>query len=240
MKTMIKSTTKLMILVTLTIIAVTNYSCKKDDDDKPQGWVVSYANKSIGDQENVALGHFFKPQTGEIIAVENTANEQQFLGMLIFTENGGSNLFFTFPADGEAASTFGTSGIRLFDQNPGGIDFWEQGNLVSGMIYKTSMTTTEYDNMVGLNNWDNFNDIFKENNNDDYNLSYKLGYELNPESGNVYLVQFKGLVRAIVAIRNVVSSSASGGSLKFDITVEGHDSYVNNASALNIMPAKPL
>lgn len=221
-------------------LLVLAYSCKKDKDDKPQGWVVSYANISMGDQANYVMGHFFKPQTGEVIAVENTANEEQSLAMLIFTENGGTNMFFTFPADGEAATTFGTAGIRLFDQNPGGIDFWEQGNLVSGMIYKTSMTTTEYDNMVGLNSWENFNTIFKENNSDDYNLSYKLGYELNPESGNVYLVQFEGLVRAIVVVRSVHSKFVPGGYLKFDITIEGHESYENSSNALNIMPAKPL
>ena len=213
-------------------------SCKKDDD-KPKAWVVSYANISIGDQESYNMGHFFKPQTGEVIAVEDTANEEEFLAMLIFTENGGSNLFWTFPADGEAASTFGTSGIRLFTQNPGGIDLWEQGNLVSGMLYKTAMTTAEYDNLVGLNSWDNFDDIFKENNQANANLSFKLGYELNPESGNVYLIQFDGLVRAIIAIKNVVPSSANGGSIKFDITIEGHESYENNTNAINIMPAKP-
>jgi len=239
MKTIYNNISKRILLLVLAMLIATINSCKKDDD-KPETWVVSYANISIGDQENYALGHFFKPQTGEVIAVEDTANEEQNLGMLFFSENGGSNLFFTFPADGENAATFGTSGIRLFTQNPGGIDFWGQGNLVSGMIYKSSMTTAQYDNLVGLNNWENFNSIFKENNQGDNNLTNKLGYELNPAIGNVYLIQFNGVVRAILAIRQVVPSSANGGSLKFDITIEGHESYENNSNAINIMPAKPL
>jgi len=227
-----------LLLVQLILLALVINSCKKDDS-KPSGWVSSYSNIVLGDQNNHTNGHFLKPQTGESIAVESALAQQKSLAMLFFTESGGANSFLTFPADGTAASSFGTASNRLYTNNPGGINLWDQAYLNSGMINdNVSMTSIEFDALVKAKDWTKFDQAFTSNNAGKADLSYKLHYTLNPAVGDVYLIQFNGLVRAIVCIRSILTSGASGGNIRFDMIIEGRDSYVNSNLAKLIQPVK--
>jgi len=211
-------------------------SCKKDDVE-PANWVASYTNIVLGDQNNSTNGHFLKSQTGEIINFQNALTEQKNLVMLFFTESGGANSFLTFPANGTEASTFGTTDNQLFTNSQGGINLWDQAFLNSGMIHDgVSMTTTEFDALYASKDWTKFNNTYKDKNSGNENLAFKLHYTLNPKVGDVYLLQFNGTVRAIICIRNVLTSGSSGGNIRFDMIVEGRDIYTNNSNAKLIQP----
>lgn len=232
-KPILNLTKVLFILLATTFFA----SCGDDEDEEePQNWVASYSSITLGAQNNYTYGHFFKPQTGEVVAVESTIEQEKYLALMFFTESGGANIFFTFPADGTEASTFGTSGIRLFTQDPGGIDTWPAASLVSGMIHSTDLTSIQYDNLVSSASWDEFDRVFRLENSDDADLDYDLHYELGVNAGEVYLLQFNGLVRAIICFRTVVPAGVNGASVTFDIIVEGRDIYSNSTSAKYLQP----
>jgi hypothetical protein len=232
-----KCNLKLCAIYFLFLVPFLAVSCKKDSSTPSStGWIASYSNISIGAQDNTTQGNFFKPQTGATVKLENSLTQLQHLGLMFFTESGGANTFLTFPGNGADATTFGTSGIRLFTQANVGINFWPNDSMVTGEIYKSSLTSLEFDNVVTSKSWSTFDQTFVNANHGDEYLSYKSDYELDPSAGKVYLVQFNGLVRAIMCVRNVVSSSASGGSIKFDIIVEGHTKYAASSSAKYIMP----
>jgi hypothetical protein len=220
------------------ILTAMFFACSKNEDsaEETSSWVAKYENVSLGAQDNYSLGHFFKPQTGESIALANVAGQEQKLAMLFFTESGGQNTFLTFPADGTAASTFGTKDIRQFTQANVGINFWESEKMVSGMIYEADMTALEFDHLADGITWGKFDDTFIAQNNGKSDLSYKLSYELNPKAGDVYLIQFDGVIRGIICIRGVVGTSLQGGSIRFDALIEAHDKYEKNKSAKNLMP----
>lgn len=232
-----KSISKLFVCALLVALSLTT-SCKKDDTEvAPTTWVTIYTNAVLGDQNNTTNGHFFQPQTGQSIAIENVGTQQRSIAMLFFTESGGANSFLTFPADGTSASTFGTSTIRLFTQNPGGINHWDQTTLNSGKIYKSTLLDATHFNDLTTGGWTKFDAAFKESNSgNEYLSQYKLNYELNPAVGNVYLVQFNGLVRAIICIKGIVTSGANGGNIRFDMIIEGRDIYKNNSEVNLLQP----
>ena len=225
---------RIIISQLILIIIFLTFSCKKENSQT--GWVASYQNISLGDQDNINLGNFFKPQTGQSIPLESTTGQQPYLAMIFASIQGGANSYFTFPGDG--SGLVNTSTNQLYAQTNVGINYWLAQNLVTGMIYLSSMTSLDYDNLVAKKSWDQFDKTFSLQNGNEPNLSYKLHYDLNPDAGNVYLVQLNGLIRAIICIRGVVNSSANGGSILFDALVEGHDKYANSSSAKYIMPAK--
>lgn len=216
-------------------------SCKSDDPAPvvvPASWVATYSNVVLGDQNNYTNGHFLQPQTGLSIALEDVGTQDRTLAMLFFTESGGANSILTFPADGDYASTSGTSSIRLFTQVPGGINDWNQSTLNSGMIdAHISMTPTEFSELLAAKDWTKFNEAYKANNNGDEVL-VDIVWALNPKAGDVYLLQFNGLVRAIMYVKGVVTSGASGGNIRFDMIVEGRDIYSNNSEANQLQPLK--
>jgi len=217
------------------LIAIATAGCKKEDE--PRRWVAAYTNVTLGDQVNVTTGHFFRPSTGESVLVENTPNIPKNLAMMFFTENNGANQFLTFPANGENASTWGTANIRLFTQNPGGVNFWPQSDLVSGMVYAPSSTTVDqFETLFSNPDWKAFDSFFTSKNANSANLAFKPTWRLRPAAGNVYLIQFNGMVRAIMCVRNVVPSSANGGSIRFDIIVEGREIWENNNNAKHLQP----
>jgi hypothetical protein len=211
--------------------------CKKDKDEEPRKWVRSYSNVTLGDQHNVVAGHFFQPSIGSTVALESTTGVEKKLAMMFFTESGGSNTFLTFPANGETAATFGTADIRLFSQNPQGVSYWDNAEMVSGMVYKpASLTTALFDQFQESSDWDEFDQFFKNHNNDAQNLEFKATWRLNPSAGDVLLVQFQGYVRAIICVRNVVPSSDAGGSIRFDAIVEGKEIWEKNENAKDLQP----
>jgi hypothetical protein len=107
------------------------------------------------------------------------------------------------------------------------------------MITKGSMTPVEFDNVVTANDWKKFDQVFFDKNDDKVNLSYELNYDLNPDGGDVYFVQFNGVVRAMICIRSLNTISASGGSITFDYIIEGKESQASSSSAKYIQPEEP-
>jgi hypothetical protein len=212
--------------------------CEKEKE-KNLEWTVDYSNVVVGDQHNYTSGHFFMPRTGEVVFVENTADIENSLALMFFTEADGRNTFLTFPAHGETASTWGTTNMRHFTKNPSGVNFWTHSDMVSGMIFRASMTTDEFDLLKSNLTYKEFNKVFMSKNNGNENLTFRSNYILNPESGNVMLLQLNGLVRAIMCVRGVVPSSPTGGSIRFDIIVEGKEKYKNNSNSKYIQPEMP-
>jgi hypothetical protein len=211
-----------------------------EDEDEPQTWVAFYSSITLGAQDNYTYGHFFKPQTGEVVAVENTVGQEKYLGLMFFTEGGGVNSWFTFPADGAEAAVYSADENRLFVQDPGGTSTWPAASIVSGMINKCSLTTVEFDNLVNTATWENFDKVFRTQNNDKEYLEYKKNYVITPESGDVYLAQFNGVVRAIICVKTVVKSGSNGASITFNIVVEGKDAYSNSSSAKYLQPIQQI
>ncbi|HEX2955645.1 MAG TPA: hypothetical protein VHO70_02365 [Chitinispirillaceae bacterium] len=222
--------TKILSILSLCIFII---SC---GEDEPQTWVGCYSSITLGAQDNYSIGHFFKPQTGEVVAVENTAGQEKYLGLMFFTESDGTNSWLTFPADGASAAVFSADKNRLFIQTPGGTSTWPAASIVSGMINKCSLTSVEFDNLMSTATWGNFDKVFKTNNNNKEYLEYKKNYVLTPESGDVYLAQFNGIVRAIICVKTVVKTGSNGGSITYDIIVEGKDAYSNSSSAKYLQP----
>jgi hypothetical protein len=220
---------KLLIFLIIPLLFV---GCKKDDPER--NWIETYSNVIIGAQNNTSIGHFFKPQTGQVVAVENTVGMEKYLALMFYTSLYGNDPVITFPAD-RGLSNVSTDNNRLFTQEPGGVDSWPVNSFVAGLIYKCDMTTANFDNLKNSVSWENFNNTFKQNNNNDENLSYKKGYILTPQVGEVYLTQFNGLVRAIICVRTVFSSGTNS-TLKFDMIIEGRESFINNANASCIQP----
>lgn len=215
-------------------------SCGEEEEDEPTTWVASYSSITIGAQNNYTYGHFFKPQNGEVVTVENTSGQEAFLGMMFLTTLSGASTYLTFPADGAEANPYGTSDNRLFTQDPGGIDTWPAASKVSGMINLCDLTSLQFDDLANSITWALFDQTFREQNNDNEYLSNKKNYVLTPEAGEVYLAQFNGIVRAIIRVKTVVDSGASGGSITIDIVVEGKDAYSKSSSAKYLQPLQQI
>jgi hypothetical protein len=220
---------KLLIFLVIPLLFV---GCKKDDPERK--WIETYSNVIIGAQNNTSIGHFFKPQTGQVVAVENTVGLEKYLALMFYTSSYGNNPAITFPAD-RGSSTVPIDNNRLFTQNPGGVDSWPASSLVAGMIDICDMTTADFDNLKSTVSWEKFNKAFSDNNNNDESLTYKKGYVLTPQVGEVFLTQFNGLVRAIICIRTVFSSGTNS-TIKFDMIIEGRESYANSISTQYLQP----
>jgi hypothetical protein len=222
---------KLLIFLVIPLLFV---GCKKDDPERK--WIESYSNIIVGAQNNTSIGHFFKPQTGQVVAVENTQDVEKYLALMFFTSSYGNSPVITFPAD-MGSTPVSIDNNRLFTQVPGGVDSWPANSLVAGMINKCDMTTADFDILKSTISWEKFNKAFSDNNNNDENLSYKKEYTLTPQVGEVFLTQFNGLVRAIICIRTVFSSGTNS-TIKFDMIIEGRESFLNNANASCIQPSE--
>ena len=231
-------------LSAIALIALFTTACSKDSDDDsttPKVWMKVSRSIVLGDQANTTSGHFLKTKTGESIAVENADDEQANLSMVYYAAYGGQ-AYFTFVADAKDATAYPSelSSNRLFTQNPGGLNYWNSTDMNAGMIYKAaSMTVVDFENVAASGDWKVFDEKFKAQNNGNESLSYRLAYELGPKAGNVYLIQINGLVRGFIYVKTVTPKSASGGSIKFDLIMEGRSIYANIEMAKNIQPAMP-
>jgi hypothetical protein len=223
-------------------------SCEKKETKEPTAtdkkWIVTYRDVMLGNQKNYSLGHFFKSKTGEVIPVEQAQGQQKSLSMVMFTEYG-DGVILTFPGNAYDASTFKSEipDNRLFAQNPGGMNHWSPGNLNSGEVTLASydgtinkMTLAEFNTLSASGDWSSFESAFKLYNGGESDLSYVANYVLGPGNGDIYLIQLNNSVRAIIYIKNVVPSSANGGSIKFDIIIEGSDAYAKNPDAEPLQP----
>ncbi len=220
-------------------------SCSKSDSPAPavkNNWVRVYKDVMLGDQENKTLGHFLKTKNGSVVAVESAQGEQAYLSMMYYTEYAGNYVVLTFPGSAESASAYKETDVnRLFIQNPGGINQWEQSNLTTGEIHAAYrdgayMTTGEFEAVAAAANWAEFDKQFSNFNGGQGDLS--AGNFVAPENGMVYLVQLNNTVRALVRVKSVVPKSANGGSVKLDMIIEGGDDYSKSSEAVYVQPEK--
>ena len=233
---------QLLGLAILSVIVLTT-SCQKSEKAKTSTtWTKTYRNVILGDQKNYQIGHFFKPKTGEVIAVESAQSQQNALAMVMYTEYG-NGVLFTFPGNAYEATGFkdDLAQNRLFTQNPGGMNNWDQSNLNSGEIATAAtldrkMSNAEFETLATGNDWTAFDSKFKEYNGGDPNL-FSITYAI-PNLGDVYLVQLNSSVRAFVYVKNIVPVSANGGSIKFDIVIEGSKAFSTNDNANKLQPSK--
>lgn len=221
-------------------------SCDKKSDPAPapvtekKHWVKVYTDVMLGDQENHAIGHFLRTQDGQVIAVENAQTQQEFLSMMYYTQYGANYVVLTFPGNGHSAAAYtDIETNRLFIQDPGGIDHWAQANLNTGEIERAyrngaDMTLSEFTELATSRSWTDFNARFNYFNGGNADLS--SGSFLVPGNGEIYMVQLNNTVRAFVRVKSVVPSSANGGSIKFDMIIEGSDDYTASSESNKVQP----
>ena len=224
-----------LILSSITMITMST-SCKKSDSTttSTSDWVV-YDELTLGDQFSTSFGSFFKPQTGLAVSLSTASTEQPSIGLMFFTVQNGADYYLAFPA--AASSLVDTSSNTLFSESTYGVDYWSASNLVTGIITPCSMSQSDFENLTSENSWSSFNQAFTTQNNNSANLSSGSKYVKNPAFGNVYLVQFNNLIRAIICLKSVISTSPYGGSLTLSALIEGKSSYESLAGAKYIMPS---
>lgn len=209
------------------IVLLTSYFISCDDDDNPASdkkWVTAYQNITLGNQLNYTNGHFLKLKTGETVKLENVAGQEQYMAFLIYTDYGG-NCNITFPSDAADATAYPTTLAtnRLFTQVNVGLNYWGATKMVNGMIYKTSkMTAADFSKLATSKDWAQFDAAYRNDNGGKEFLN-SLSYQLTPTAGNVYLLQFNGVIRAIMCAKNYVAKQDGSSAYTFDIIVESRE-----------------
>ncbi len=206
-------------------------------------FVVSYKDVILGNQNNNTIGQFFKTQNGEVVSIENAFLQQGYMSMVFFTEYGNNRIFLTFPANAYSESFSKEDETNnLFDRPSVGINYWQASNLNSGEVklagtMDKDMKKNEFDALASSLNWKEFDTKFKEYNSGDGDLSF-TAKSITPDVGSVYMVQLNNTIRAFIYIKNLSPGGASGGTLKFDIVIEGGGDYSNDPSTRRVAPSK--
>ncbi len=196
-----------------------------DDPVAGKKWVTAYQNITLGNQLNYTNGHFLKLKTGESVKLENVGGQEQYMVFLIYTDYGG-NCNITFPADAADATAYPAmlKTNRLFTQETVGLNFWDAAKMVNGMIYKVSkMTAVDFSKLAASKDWAQFDAAFRNDNTGEEFLSYRLSYSLTPSAGEVYLLQFNGVVRAIMCAKSYVTKADGSSAYAFDLLVESRE-----------------
>ena len=232
--------TKHFLSLTIAVLLAYGFTACNPNDEVTAGkkWVTAFQNITLGNQFNTTNGHFLKLKTGESVKLENVGGQEQYMAFMIFTDYGG-NCNITFPADAADAtaypSTLATN--RLFTQASVGLNYWDAAKMVNGMIYKVSdITAADFNNLVSSKNWTLFDTYFKKCNGDQEYLGYKLHYDLTPTAGNIYLLQFNKLVRAIMYAKSYVAKADGSSAYTFDIVVESRSENANLDLAKYLQP----
>ncbi len=209
-------------------------------DDKK--WVVVYKDVMLGDQNNTSIGHFLKTQTGEVVTISKAFEEQGYMSMMYFSEYGNSYKFLTFPGNAYSEATRKESEENNFFTRPSvGLNYWSATNMNSGEIFlaatmEKNMNKAEFDGLASGLNWNDFDGKFREYNSGNPDLS---GYgSVGPENGAVYMLQLNNTIRAFIYIKNLIPGGASGGSVKFDMVIEGGGQFNNDPTTKRINPSK--
>ncbi|MGI6048003.1 MAG: hypothetical protein ACOYEG_08365 [Petrimonas sp.] len=222
-----------IVLLALCVVAT---SCDEDPiSDKK--WVTVYQNITLGNQLNYTNGHFLKLKTGESVKLENVTGQEQYMAFLIYTDYGG-NCNITFPANAADATAYPTTlkTNRLFVQANVGLNHWDAAKMVNGMIYKTSkMTAADFSKLTSSKDWAQFDAAFRDNNGGNEYMNH-LSYALTPSAGNVYLLQFNGVVRAIMCAKSYVVKGDGSSAFTFDIIVESRETNAGLNSAKYLQP----
>ncbi len=216
-------------------------SCSKKDEPvaSEKKWITVYQNITLGNQHNITNGHFLKLKTGESVKLESVFAQQEYMALMIFTDYGINNTYLTFPANAADAATFKDElkTNRLFVQPSAGLNYWNTAKMTNGMVYQAPiMTANDFNNIIASKDWAVFDLNFKKNNGDEEKLSYKLAYELEPQGGDIFLLQFNGLVRAILYVKSYVKKADNSTALTFDIIIESRASYTQFDMAKNLQP----
>jgi len=182
-------------------------------------YVAHYENLVMGDQQNTKNGQFLIPATGQCVDVDAAYEMQSEVGMVFFRGYAGAQIL-TFPGNARDAAVFESvyNEIGLFTEETNGVDAWEQENVNSGDMEACSMSQEKFKSIASGNSWKIFNSAFIAANGG----SNKVGgsHSVGPENGTVYLIKFNDGLRALMLVKNVISSGSKGGSIRFDIVVE--------------------
>lgn len=235
------------VAVTLTLIAglfmATFAQSKKSSSTQKTAahWIKVYRDVMMGDQSNAAYGPFLKTGTGEVVKIENADGHQKEIGFTFFTEYNGNYATLTFPGNATSAASYGTDDIGVFTEDPGGINHWDQANLNSGQITTAAtsakeMTMAEFNAIAESGDWTSFSTAFRHFNGGSGKLSFTSNF-VHAEGNTVYMFQLNNTVRGFLYIKNLVPKSAKGGSVKFDMIIEGGDEY-KSSDAKVLQPAK--
>lgn len=199
-------------------------------------WIKTYRDVMMGDQSNNTHGQFLKTASGEVVPIEDADKFQKEIGFVFFTEYNANYATLTFPGNAAAAASYGTDDVGVFTEKPGGMNYWEQGNLNSGeiTIAATSdqeMSQVDFNTVATSNDWNEFSKTFRQYNSGSGKLSFTNKY-VHVAGNTVYMFQLDNTVRGFIYIKNLVPKSAKGGSLKFDMIIEGSNEYDNNAAKI--------
>lgn len=202
---------------------------KSTDKKKPEHWIKVYQDIVLGDQSNSKYGPFLKTATGQAVSIEDADKVQKEIGLVFFTEYNGNYATLTFPGNATAAASYGTDDIRVFTEDPGGLNHWEQEHLHSGYITSAAtsekqMSQEEFNDIAAGKNWAGFTKTFAQYNSGSGKLSYVSNF-VHVELNTVYMFQLNNTVRGFLYVKNLVAKSAKGGSMKFDMIIEGSDAY---------------
>jgi hypothetical protein len=239
----------LSLTATITIsLALSLVACSKENKPTPEppttnkSWIKYYSNITLGDQNNYTIGHFLKTQTGQVVPIEQAYSEQGYMSIMFFQQYGGGKTL-TFPGNAWDALNFKDDTInnpnRLIYQPNLGTNFWEVGNKNSGeiTIAATSdkyMSSSEFNTIANNLSWQDFDKTFKSFNSGNAHLSY-VQNNTSPANGDIYMIELNNEIRGFILVKNV-ASGAAGGSINFDIIIEGGAEYTNNPTLNRVQP----
>jgi hypothetical protein len=215
---------------------------KATPKNKPaEHWIKVYRDVIMGDQSNATHGPFLQTSNGQVINLENAAKLQKEIALVFFTEYNANYATLTFPGNATAVASYGTDDIAAFTENPGGMNHWDQQNLNSGMITAAAsssgqMSQADFNTIASSNDWNTFSKMFRQFNSGASKLSYTSNF-MHVEGNMVYIFQLNNTVRGFIYVKNLVPKSAKGGSVKFDLIVEGGDEF-KSGDAKVLQPSK--
>lgn len=204
-------------------------------------WIKVYRDVIMGDQSNTTYGPFLQTSNGQVINLENAARLQKEIALVFFTEYNANYATLTFPGNATAAASYGTDDMATFTENPGGMNHWDQQNLNSGMITtagtsSNQMSQADFNTVATSNDWNTFSKMFRQFNSGSSKLSYTSNF-MHVEGNTVYMFQINNAIRGFIYIKTLVPKSAKGGSIKFDLIVEGGDEF-KSGDAKVLQPSK--
>jgi hypothetical protein len=215
---------------------------KTASKSKPtEHWIKVYRDVIMGDQSNTTYGPFLQTSNGKVISLEDAARLQKEIALVFFTEYDANYATLTFPGNATAAASYGTDNIAAFTENPGGMNHWDQQNLNSGLITSATnssgdMAAADFNAVASSNDWNTFSKMFRQFNSGSSKLSYTNNY-IHVEGNTVYMFQVNNAIRGFIYIKNLAPKSAKGGSIKFDLIVEGGDEF-KSSDANVLQPSK--
>jgi hypothetical protein len=196
---------------------------------KQEHWIKVYRDVMMGDQANSSIGQFLITGNGNVVSVEDALKFQRVIGLVFFTEYYANYATLTFPGNATAAASYGTDDIAVFTDSPGGMNHWDQGHMASGMITNAGtsdkeMTAGDFNTVAESKDWNSFSKMFRQFNSGSGKLSNTSNF-MHIEGNTVYMFQMNNAVRGFIYIKNLVPKSAKGGSIRFDMIVEGGDEF---------------